>query len=301
PPADPAVPPTLDAGRPGRLPRRALDPLVAPAARLCPLCADGVGLPFELVGERLQVRRLAAEAVRERLGEQPVRQARVAGEERAVEVGPDHATDPAALVAALAVVPEAGDDASERFCAVLEHGPPGMVLETGERPLDPGLQLAREQDVADHPPLAGDGVERQQADARQLVAALVAVEPPEQLVAAADGEGGRARGDRGLQRRAKGGERRGDQLLLAILAAADVEEVVLAGLNDAARAERPHLELVAAPGGTTSEDGDVRAVGVDVQVVREQVADDDLHAACSQYGRTKPRRETSSRSASIAV
>src|SRR5262249_49615017 len=156
--------------------------------------------------------------------------------------------DPAALVAALAVVPEAGDDASERFCAVLEHGPPGMVLETGERPLDPGLQLALEQDVADHPPLARDGVEWQPADARRLVAALVAGDRREQLAAAADGEGGRPRGDRGLQRRAKGGERRRDQLLLAILAAADVEEVVLAGLYEAARPKRSHLELVAAPG-----------------------------------------------------
>ena len=79
-----------------------------------------------------------------------------------------------------------------------------------------------------------------------------------------------------------GGERGRDQLLLAVLAAADVVEVVLAGQQRVARAERPHVELVPAPGGTPRENRDVAAIRVDVQVVGEEVPDDDPHAASSQ-------------------
>ena len=43
------------------------------------------------------------------------------------------------------------------------------------------------------------------------------------------------------------------------------------------------------------------SVGVDVQVVRIEMPDDDLHAARSQYCGTWPRLETIRRSASIAV
>ena len=43
-----------------------------------------------------------------------------------------------------------------------------------------------------------------------------------------------------------------------------------------------HVELVAAGASTFREDGDVAAVGVDVQVVRVEVPDADLHAAFSQ-------------------
>ena len=198
-------------------------------------------------------------------------------------------------------MPKPASDAPERLGAVLEHRAAGVVLEAGQRAPLAGLELALEQDVADHPPLAGDRVQRQQPDARQLVAALVAVEAPEELVAAADRERRGSALDGLPQRRPQRRERRGDQLLLAVLAAADVEEVVLARPDRVAGAERPHLELVAAPGGAPRQHRDVAAVGVDVQVVREEMADDDLHAASSQYGLTKPRRATRSRSASIAV
>ena len=50
-----------------------------------------------------------------------------------------------------------------------------MILEAGERLLRARLELALEQNVADHPPSPRDGVEWQEADTRQLFAALVAV------------------------------------------------------------------------------------------------------------------------------
>ena len=74
----------------------------------------------------------------------------------------------AALEAALAVVAEAGDDAAERLGARVEVRAAGVVLEPGERAPVAGAELALEQHVADHPPLAGDRVKREQADARQL-------------------------------------------------------------------------------------------------------------------------------------
>ena len=87
---------------------------------------------------------------------------------------------------------------------------------------------AVEQDVADHAPLARDRVQRQQADAGQLGARAVAVEAAEELVAAAHREERGARLDRLVQRRALRDEVGRDERLLAVLAAADVEEVGLA-------------------------------------------------------------------------
>ena len=117
-----------------------------------------------------------------------------------------------------------------------------------------------------------------------------------------DSEQCRAGGDRLTKRLAVGGERGRNELLLAVLPAADVVEVVRARPKRVAGADRLHLELVPPPGRTAGENGDVPAVGVDVQVIREQVSDGDLHAAASsQYGRTNPRPATRSRSASIAV
>ena len=158
-----------------------------------------------------------------------------------------------------------------------------MVLESGHRPAFPGVELALDEDVADHPAVAGDRLVREQADARLLDAVGVEVEAAEQLVAAADGEQRRAVRDVRPQRVALGGEVGCDQRLLAVLAAADVEEVDLAARHVVAGPDRADVELVPAPARPAFEHGDVAAVGVDVEVVRVEVADDDpRHAARSQ-------------------
>src|SRR5262249_16612482 len=178
----------------------------------------------------------------------------------------------------------------------------GVVLEPGKRPQEAGLELALEQHVADHAGVAGDGLQREQTDAREIDAVEVAVRAAHELVPAAHGEQRGAAGDRGRPAGGSGDEILGDELLLAVLAAADIEEIVLARLDRLADGDRAHLELVPAPGGASRQHGDVPAVGVDVQVVGIEVADDDSHAArSSQYGRTKPRSATICRSASIAV
>ena len=101
-----------------------------------------------------------------------------------------------------------------------------MILEARKRPAGP---LAVEQDVADHPPLAGDRVQRQQPDARQLDAVTVAIEAAEELITAADGENDAAAGRRLAHCVALRSEVDGDESLLAILAAADVEQVEIPG------------------------------------------------------------------------
>jgi hypothetical protein len=69
--------------------------------------------------------------------------------------------------------------------------------------------------------------------------------------------------------------------LLPILPAADVEEVVGGEVERRADAHRLDVELVAARGGAALEDRDVAAVGVDVQVLRIQMADADDHGCPS--------------------
>ena len=106
--------------------------------------------------------------------------------------------------------------------------PAGVVLEARERPLLAGLQLALEQHVADHAALACHGLEREEADAGHVLAVEAAVTAPEQLVAAADREHGRAARDRLVQRLRLRHEILGDKELLAILSTADVVEIVRA-------------------------------------------------------------------------
>src|SRR5207249_4191120 len=87
---------------------------------------------------------------------------------------------------------------------------------------------------------------------------------------------------------------------LAILAAPDVQQVVLARVKGLSDRHRPHLELVPPPRRPPGQHRDVAAVGIDVQIVGVEVPDDDLHAARSQYGRAKPRPSTIVRTASFA-
>ncbi len=218
-----------------------------------------------------------------------------------MEIRPDDPAGPAALEAALTVVSEARHHTAERLGAVLEDRPPRMVLESGDRAAVARLELALEQHVADHPPVAGHRMERQDPRAGQLGARPIAVEVPEQLVAAADREH-RGTSLHGLPKRlALARDVPCNQRLLAVLPAADVQKVVGARDDRIAHPDRPNLELVPTPLGPPRQHRDVAAVGVDVQVLGVQVTDADPHAARSQYGFTYPRSATIPRSRSMAV
>src|SRR4029078_13383210 len=105
----------------------------------------------------------------------------------------------------------------------------------------------------------------------------------------------------GAERVAPNGEITGDHRLLAILASADVEEVVLPRRERRPESDRFDLELVPACSCAMLEHGDVPAVGVDVEVLGVEMPDPDDHAASSQYGRVRPRLVAIAWSASIAV
>ena len=94
--------------------------------------------------------------------------------------------------------------------------------------------------------VAGDGLVREEARARHERAVAAAVAASEELVAAAHGEQRDAARVRRADRLALRGEVGCDERLLAILAAADVEEVVRARVERVTEPDRPHVELVAA-------------------------------------------------------
>ena len=110
----------------------------------------------------------------------------------------------------------------------------------------------------------------------------VTVRAAEELVAAADREQRGTGRDRLPDARRLRRQILRDQRLLAVLATADVEQVVVARPDRLGDRHRAHFELVAPPGRTPREHRDVAAVGIDVQVVRIEMPDNDLHAARSQ-------------------
>ena len=127
-----------------------------------------------------------------------------------------------------AVVPEPRDHAAQRLGAVVEARDARVVLEAGQRPPHARLELALQQAVADHPPVARNRVERKEPGAGKLSAVPSTIEPAQELVPAAHGEHGRSAADRLSDRLAPRSEIRRDQRLLPILPAADVEQVVFA-------------------------------------------------------------------------
>src|SRR6185437_9239937 len=111
---------------------------------------------------------------------------------------------------------------------------------------------------------------------QRLLAQLVAL--AEQLVAAADGEEDCAVVDRLRKRRALGLDHvGGDGALVAVLAAADVEEVVRARIDRLALAGAVVDEADPAPFAAPPQKDDVAAVGVDVHLVGVEPEDAKLH------------------------
>ena len=149
--------------------------------------------------------------------------------------------------------------------------------------------------------LPGDRFEREDAGARHQRAVAAAIAAPEQLVAAAYGEERGPGLDGSAELVPTGGEIGRDERLLAILPAADVDQVEGRRVQLVTRLDSGHLEGMTAQRRAADEDCDVAAVGIDVEIVRIEVRDADPHGASSQYGRTRPRATAIERSSSIAV
>ncbi len=190
----------------------------------------GVGGVLERVVERLELGPGAVAAL-QRERDQVVGQPGVLRQQRAVQVGADQVVAAHALEAVAAVVAVALQHPAERLGAGAEVGAAAVVLEAGEDPRA-AAEVDLDRDVADQPRARlAHGLQLGEPEARQLLLAeLVAV--AEQLVAAADGEQGGAVVDRRRERLALAGDQvGGDHALVAVLAAADVDEVVGGGVD----------------------------------------------------------------------
>ena len=103
--------------------------------------------------------------------------------------------DPHALEAALSVVAEPGDDPAQWLRALIEARDPGVVLESGQRPAQPGpsSHSSRQSPIMRRSPAT---VCSGKSRPRQLGAASPTVEAPQELVTAADGQHRRPACDR---------------------------------------------------------------------------------------------------------
>src|SRR5205807_9267195 len=102
--------------------------------------------------------------------------------------GARHPACAAALKPAFAVVPAARERPTKRVRAGIEARAARVVPDPSEPPPFSALELALEQHVTDHAPLARDGVEGKKADAGHVLAVKAAVAAAEELVSAADRE-----------------------------------------------------------------------------------------------------------------
>ena len=252
-----------------------------PAARRAAACAAS----SKRVVERGELGGVATQ----RGGGEPVREPAVLGQQRAMQIGTEDGavrTTADALVTGAAVIPMTAKDASEWALRRSQAGAAAVVLEAGEHPRQPA-EVDLDGDVADQPrAVLAHGLEVDQADARQpLTSEFVGV--AEQLVAAADGEDQLSGVGGGVQRLALDGRQiLGAQRLVAVLAAADVEEVVGVGVERVAEAGAGELEAEPAPLAALAQQREVAAVGVDVHQVRIQRAD----AQAVSHGRPPPGR-----------
>ena len=157
--------------------------------------------------------------------------------------------------------------------------------------------------------------QRQYLGAGHLDTRPVAIAAPEQLVAAADRKQRRAVLERRRDLVMALGKVGRDQGLLAILPAAQVDQIAL-GRKRLSDADTDDLQLAAAPLGPAAKDGNIAAIGVDIELIWIEVTEPDpgrhfgflvcpdssrARAALCQYGSACPRSASRFCSSSIAV
>jgi hypothetical protein len=215
-------------------------------------------------------------AVLQRALKQPVGKPRVAWQQRTVEIGSDRRSKSATLVAALPVIPESVHHAPERVSFFVKFGSARVILEPGNPPRGPIDEIAFEQHVADETMIRCLSANGKQPCAGHLTARDVTVRMPKQLIPATD----RQQRASGFYEAAQCGPTSRDvrryELLITILASADVDEIRLARklssvINGA------HRKLNATPGGTPIQHCDITAVGVDIEQLRVEMGDRQLH------------------------
>src|SRR5215207_234941 len=264
-------------------PERRRPPLAASRRRSRRLVRGG----FEPVVERPELRR-RAEAAGEGEGGQVIGKPGVLGQQRTVDVGAEQVGAVHALEAVAAVVAEALDHATERLGPGAEPGAAAVILKARDYPR-PGPEVDLDRHVSDQSrALLAHGLEVDQPEAGDpLFVELVAV--AKELITAADGEQDGAAVDRcgdrvALARQHVGG----DDALVAILPAADVDQVVGVGVDRLAGPGGSVLEADPPPLTTTLKEEHVAAVGVDVHLLGVQRQQSQLHHAASKTTMVEP-------------
>src|SRR5207247_7662662 len=181
---------------------------------------------------------------------------------------------------------------------------PAVVLETDERARGQAFDARQHDHVADEALLPRLRGHIDESDAVETLAVRGLVVVAEELVAPAHGEDLRAAADRVLQRLLlELLEVVVDQGLLAVLPAAEEEDVDVVHADDRSALQLHDPGLQPSPLGAAEQGEDVAAVAVDVHQVRVEPADGEPlgGAHVSQYGCAHPRLTSSARRSSIAV
>jgi len=171
--------------------------------------------------------------------------------------------------------------AAERLGTRVEQCSSSVVLEPGEQVPLARVELALEEDVPDHSGVTGDRLVREECGSGEEGAVSRPVTAPEELVAAADGQHRDAALPRLPDRFGLRDQVGCDESLLAILAAADVQEVERGGIEGVSETDCRQDELVPPERCAPREDRDVAAIRVDVEVLGVEVADPNPHGRAS--------------------
>ena len=227
-----------------------------------------VGGPLGAVVQRRQISaRPVAPPKRRR--QEVVGDCRVLREQAAVQVGADRVRGPCPFGSVLGVVAVAPDHLPERLLTCCQVGSPAVILEAHDL-----AEVGFDDDVADAAVGSRAGVarlHREDADAREHGAVLGQVPLAEELEPAADGEGRHPSRDRTPEGGTLRHEVVRDASLLAILPAADDEEVACPGVERVADVDVLDLEADLARLTAIAQRDRVAAIAVDVHHVRIQV------------------------------
>jgi hypothetical protein len=207
---------------------------------------------------------------------QPVGKPRVAWQQRTVEIGSDRRSKSTTLVAALPVISESVYHAPERVSSFVKFGSARVILEPSNPPRGPIDEIAFEQHIADETMMLCPSSNGKQPCAGHLIARDVTVRLPKQLIPATD----RQQPASSLYEAAQCGPSPRDirryELLITILASADVDEIRVARklssvINGA------HRKLNVTLRGTPIQHCDITAVGVDIEQLWVEMGDRQLH------------------------
>jgi hypothetical protein len=191
-----------------------------------------------------------------------------------VQVCAEHGALQAAFGFIASVVAEAESCFAERPCFGSEEGAAAVVFETDKRFGRERFDFRVDDHVADEALFPRLRADVDHADAWESFAVGGLVVVAEQLVAATYSEDGGAAVHRSFQRRLLELEQvLVDERLLAVLAAAEEEDVDLLHLRARAAPELDQLRLVSAPLGALEQREDVAAVAIDVHQVGIKPAD----------------------------